>query len=339
MTAHDRVAADPAPTAGRWPLLSAVMPVRDEATSLLASVEAVLDQDYPGEMELVMAVGPSGDATEQLAASLARRDPRVRVVDNPSGLTPAALNAAIAASRGSVVARVDGHAELPQGYLRRAVELLRQTGADNVGGIQKAAGDTAFERAVAAAMTSRFGVGDAKFHYGGAAGPTDTVYLGCFRREALERVGGFDEALARSQDSELNYRIRATGGVVYFHPDLAVRYRPRSDLAGLARQYFHSGRWKRAVLRRHPRSTRWRQLVPPAAVVGCGGGLVLGATVWPAALAAPGVYAAAVLAASAVTARGLERSAAVWLPAVFAVMHGAWGLGFLVSPRSLAAGR
>src|SRR5690606_8696725 len=157
------------------------------------------------------------------------------------------LNAALRASRGEVVARVDGHSLIPPGYLRRAVEVLLETGADNVVGVQEAVGVTPFEQAVAAAMSSRFGVGDARFHYGGHAGPADTVYLGTFRRSALERVGGYDEALPRAQDADLNHRIRASGGIVWFEPTLRVRYHPRSTLGALARQYFTSGQWRRRV--------------------------------------------------------------------------------------------
>jgi glycosyltransferase involved in cell wall biosynthesis len=313
--------------------VSVVIPLRNSAKDLPRCLDAVLAQDYPGALDVVMAVGPSEDDTLAVAQAAAAADPRVRVVDNPSGRTPSALNAAIAASSGEVVARVDGHAVLPPGYLRTAVEALRDSGADNVGGIQAAQGETPFERAVAAAMTSRFGVGNAAFHFGGQAGPTDTVYLGVFRRSALDRVGGFDESLIRNQDYELNWRIRDTGGVVWFEPGLRVRYRPRSSLRGLGRQYFEYGQWKREVLRRHPRSVRARQLVPPVAVVANAVGLVVGMTVRREALAVPAVYAASTIAAAVVAGRGQPPGVAARLPAVFATMHHAWGIGFLLSRR------
>ena len=317
----------------QWPTVSVVIPVRNGGRDLRRCLDAVLAQEYPGALEVVVAVGPSQDDTEQVAAAAAAADPRVRVVPNPSGTTPAALNAAIAAGSGDVVARVDGHAELPQGYLRTAVETLAATGAENVGGIQAATGHTPFEHAVAAAMTSRFGVGNATFHYGGAPGPTDTVYLGVFRRSALERVGGFDETLIRNQDYELNWRIRQSGGVVWFDPQLRVGYRPRSDLRALARQYFEYGQWKREVLRRHPQSARLRQLVPPAAVLANAGGLALAVAHRRGWLAIPGAYATAALAAAAIAGRNLPPSTRLRLPAVFAVMHHAWGLGFLRGPQ------
>ncbi len=232
--------------------------------------------------------------------------------------------------------RLDAHAELPPDYVRRAVELLRETGAANVGGVQQAVGRTPFEQAVAAAMTSKLGTGDAKFHYGGSPGPVDTVYLGVFRREVLERLGGFDAGLLRNQDYEFNYRIRADGGVVWFDPSLHVSYRPRSSPRALARQYFDYGRWKREVVRRHPRSLKWRQAVPPIALVANVAGLALGLRDRRA-LLVPGAYAAVVLVVSTQLGRGLPARSAAWLPVTFPVMHGAWGTGFFAGPPRNAA--
>ena len=324
--------------AAALPPVSVVVPLRDSARTLERCVAAILAQDYPGRLDVVLSVGPSMDDTQAVADKIAASDARVRVVANPSGKTPAALNAGIAASDGEIVARVDGHAVVPPGYLRRAVTTLLETGADNVGGIQDAVGETTFERAVAAAMTSRFGVGNASFHYGGQAGATDTVYLGVFRRTALDRVGGFDETLIRNQDYELNWRIRDTGGVVWFDPDLRVRYRPRSSVRALARQYFEYGTWKREVLRRHPRSVRVRQLVPPAAVVANTAAVALAVAHRPRWLAVPGVYAVAALGAAAVAGRGHGAAVTGRLPLVFAVMHHAWGAGFLLG-RATRTGR
>ncbi len=317
-----------------WPHVSVVMAVRNEAGHLRESVGAVLAQRYPGRLDVTVAVAPSTDATAQIVADL-QRDPRVRSVDNPAGQTAAGLNAAIAASTGDVVARVDGHAVIPADYVRCAVEILHATGADNVGGIMAAEGQTPFERAVAAAMSSRFGVGDARFHYGGPPGAVDTVYLGVFRRLALARVGGFDERLVRTQDSELNLRIRATGGIVWFSPELRVRYRPRGSLRALTRQYYEYGRWRRVVARRHPGSLRWRQVAAPATVAACMAGLAVAATGRRWGLVPLAGYATGVAVASVAVGRRLPPDIAVRLPAVFAAMHGAWGVGFLTSPRQL----
>lgn len=319
---------------GTWPHVSVIMAVRNEAAHLQATVDAVLGQRYPGVLDLTIAAAPSTDDTALILESIAK-DARVTVVDNPAGVTPAGLNAAISASRGEVVVRVDGHAIIPPGYVRRAVELLVETGADNVGGIMGAQGQTPFEQAVAAAMSSRFGTGDARFHYGGPAGPVDTVYLGTFRRTALERVGGYDESMVRTQDSELNLRLRSTGGTVWFSPDLRVSYRPRGSLRALAAQYFQYGQWRRVVARRHTGSLQWRQMAAPAMVAGCLTGIVIAATGRRWGLAPVGVYATGVLAATAVVGRRLPPGITARLPLVFATMHSAWGVGFLTSPRRL----
>ncbi|NLT53585.1 MAG: glycosyltransferase family 2 protein [Actinomycetales bacterium] len=322
---------------GRWPAVSVVMPVLNEELHLADAVRRILVQDYPGELEIVIALGPSRDRTDEIATGLAATDPRVRTVANPSGRTPAGLNAAIAASRHPIVVRVDGHGLLTPGYVRTAVRLLEATGAANVGGLMAAEGYTDFTRAVARAMTSRFGVGGARFHTGGAAGPAETVYLGVFRREVLDELGGYDESFVRAQDWELNHRIRAAGRLIWFSPDLAVTYRPRASLRALARQYLHYGRWRRVVMRHHNGTASLRYLAAPVATLGCLLGL-LGAVLTPWALVLPGGYLAAVLLGSAVTAPGLPWRAVAALPAVYATMHLSWGFGFLTSPRSLGRG-
>ena len=263
-----------------WPGVSVVVPVLDEEAHLRAAVSTVLGQDYPGDLEVVLALGPSRDRTDEIAAELAAADDRVRLVQNPSGATGTGLNLALAASRHEVVVRLDGHALVPADYVRVAVETLRRTGADNVGGLMAAEGVTDFQRAVAAAMTSPFGVGQASFHTGGEEGPALTVYLGAFRREVLDRLGGYDESFLRAQDWELNHRIRSSGGVVWFTPRLTVSYRPRSSVRALARQYRDYGRWRRVVMREHEGTASLRYLAPPAAVVAVTVGTVVGLAGW-----------------------------------------------------------
>lgn len=192
------------PGSDEMPSVSVIIPVLNEERHLAQAVRMILEQDYPGSLEVVLALGPSKDRTNIVAQDLADADPRVRTVPNPSGKTPNALNAAIGAARHPIVARVDGHAEIPAGYLRVAVSELLRADADNVGGVMDAQGTTSFERAVACAMRSKIGVGNARFHVGGEPGEAETVYLGVFRRSALQRVGGYDEHFARAQDWEMN---------------------------------------------------------------------------------------------------------------------------------------
>ncbi|HEX9855247.1 MAG TPA: glycosyltransferase family 2 protein [Acidimicrobiia bacterium] len=317
-----------------WPDVSIVIPVRNERDAVGLAVASALEQEYPGRLEVVVADGMSTDGTRTLLGELSS-DRRLKWVDNPAGSTPAALNTAIIASSGEVIVRCDAHSVLPSGYVRRAVELLEGTGADNVGGIQLARGTSTMHRAIALAMSTPLGVGDAKFHIGGAPGPTDTVYLGVFRRSTLAKVGLFDTTLVRNQDYELNHRIRASGGVVYFHPDLAVEYSPRRSLAALASQYRQYGTWKREVLRRHPDSLRWRQLAAPGLVVGLAASAGLALTpARPLSLVVPGLYLAALAASALLETVRRADPAGLLLPVVLPTMHLAWGFGFLTGRRT-----
>ena len=325
---------------GGHPAVSVIMPVLNEERHLRHAVEHVLRQEYPGDLEVVIALGPSEDRTDQIAAELVAETAgrpwgRVVTVPNPTGRTPAGLNAAIRASRHPVVVRVDGHGLLSPGYIATAVELLAETGAANVGGIMHAEGENHWERAVAAAMTSRIGVGNAAFHTGGTAGEAETVYLGVFRREVLERLGGYHEEFVRAQDWELNYRIRAEGGLIWFSPRLLVTYRPRPTVRRLARQYHDYGRWRHVVARYHAGSINPRYLAPPVALVAIAAGL-LGAVFTPWTLLVPGGYLAAITVGSLPAGRGLSLAARLRIPLALATMHLSWGWGFLTSPRALA---
>ncbi|MFG3260553.1 glycosyltransferase family 2 protein [Streptomyces sp. NPDC048172] len=318
------------------PAVSVIMPVLDEERHLRSSVQHILEQEYGGEMEIVIALGPSDDRTDEIAAELVAEDPRVHTVPNPTGRTPAGLNAAIKASRNPVVVRVDGHGMLSPDYIATAVRLLDETGAANVGGLMFAEGENAWEDAVAAAMTSKIGVGNAAFHTGGEPGEAETVYLGVFRREILEQQGGYNEEFIRAQDWELNFRIRGAGGLVWFSPELRVSYRPRPSVRALAKQYRNYGRWRHVVSRYHSGSINLRYLAPPTAVCAIAAGVVVGAVVTPWGLVVPGGYLAAIVAGSLPAGKGLPLKARAQIPVALATMHMTWGWGFLTSPRKLA---
>jgi len=231
--------------------ISVILPVLNEEKYLEDAVKAILAQQYDGKLEVILAIGPSHDKTLEIAQRLHVNDPRVVIVENPTGRTAAGLNLAIARSQYGIIVRVDGHSNIPNNYCQLVSEILESTGAVNVGGVMAAEGQSLFERSVARAMRSPLGVGASRFHTGGGAGEVDTVYLGAFRKEALLAAGGFDERFTRAQDWELNFRLRKAGGVVYFDPRLVVTYRPRSTVKALAKQYFEYGRWRRVVSRRH----------------------------------------------------------------------------------------
>ena len=249
------------------PGVSYVMPVLNERAYVEDAVRTVLTQNYSGEQELVLALGPSSDGTTELVESLATTDARIRYVHNPGTDIPVGMNLAIAATNFPVVVRVDAHSELADGYTRLAVQTLDETGAANVGGVMVAKGKSPFQMAVARAYNSRFGLGGASYHSGGKAGPAESAYLGVFRRTVLAEVGGYDESLRRGEDWELNYRIRSAGHTVWFDPDLKVTYWPRENWRKLSRQFFTTGVWRGELVRRLPRHTPLRFFAPPLLVL------------------------------------------------------------------------
>ena len=315
------------------PAISVILPVLNEESHLEGAVLSVLSQDYRGPLEIILALGPSRDRTNEIATKLASQDNRVKLIDSPTGKTAAGLNIALAASKSPVVVRVDGHAQIPKNYISLIVEILNKTGAVNVGGVMAAVGTTAFERAVAGAMRSPLGVGASRFHTGGEAGEVDTVYLGAFRREALVAIGGFDERFTRAQDWELNFRLRENGGVIYFDPRLHVTYRPRSSVSALAKQYFEYGRWRRVVSRRHSGTINYRYLAPPFALLGFSASLVLGIALSSIFFIPALVYLLFVVLASLKISTSICEYLLLLL--VIPTMHFAWGAGFISSPKTL----
>lgn len=322
-----------------WPDVAVIMPVLNEEKYLESSVRAIFDQNYPGSIRVILAIGPCTDKTLNVANELVRDCKSIKIINSPTGRTPESLNLAIAQCSEDFIVRVDAHSELSEKYIETAISTILKTGADNVGGIMAAQGNTGFEKAVATAMTSTLGVGNASFHTGGSEGPAETVYLGVFRKSALERVGGYDDKFTRAQDWEMNHRIRSTGGLIWFNPELKVTYRPRSNLRKLAKQYFQYGTWRREVMREHPetikRKTALRYFAPPTALAGIFVGLISGAVglinnnSLVLALFAPGTYLIFTIISSIFLAKKAKLSA-VFLPLVLATMHISWGSGFLI---------
>ena len=317
----------------KFPGVSVVLPILNEERFLEHAIEAILEQKYPGDLEVILALGPSRDRTNEIAQGLRQKDSRVVLVDSPTGRTAAGLNLAIKEAKFEIICRIDGHAEISETYIQDAVEILEETGAVNVGGIMAAVGKSAFESAVATAMRSPLGVGGARFHIGGNAGPADTVYLGVFKKRALLEVGLYDERFTRAQDWELNYRLRQGGGVIWFDPRLVVTYRPRPSLQALAKQYFEYGRWRHAVVRTHKGTANYRYIAPPLATIIIALSLLSGIFIHPYYLLPALSYATAVLAGAFVI--GKTFSEKLTLPAVLATMHISWGAGYLTSPRKL----
>ena len=317
-----------AETAYWRPRVSVVVPVLNEERHIAEALQSVVDQDYPAELiEILVADGGSTDRTRALVSEVARADSRVRLLDNPGRNQAAGLNVAIDAGRGEVVARLDGHAVWRPWHLSRCIAILAETGADNVGGTMEATGENATGEAIARASSSPFGVGGARYRYAKEQTTTDTVWLGCFRREALERVGRFDEAYPAHEDYELNHRIVASGGRIVFSPDVPTLYWARSSWPGLLRQYFRYGRAKARVARHSPGVVRPYHVVPVAFV----GATVLGMLTRRtrhAVGAAAVAYGTACAVAAIPAGKGAPREVKLRVPVAFAGMHLAWGTGF-----------
>jgi len=332
---------DDAPDASdRLPGVSYVMPVLNEAGYVEPAVRSILAQQYPGPTEIVLALGPSTDKTDEIVARLQREDPRIRTVANPGTDIPIGLNLAIRAGRHPVVVRVDAHTELPAGYTRQAVTTLLEQDAANVGGIMVAVGAPGFQSAVARAYNSPLGLGGGAYHSSDArAGEAESAYLGVMRADALADVGYFNESLRRGEDWELNFRLRAAGHKVWLDPSLRVNYWPRSTWTALVRQFWATGVWRGELVRRLHRRNSARFFAPPALVVATGAAVVLvpvavgigGGAVTAAAVVSTAGPVAYLALLAAVAARG-EGSAAdrARLCGVLSTMHYAWGAGFLL---------
>ncbi len=246
------------------------MPVLNEARYLRRSVASTLSQEVPGPVEIVLALGPSTDATNVIARELAASDDRIVLIENAAADIPVGLNLAIRASRYPTIVRVDAHSELAPGYTRRALDTLRRTRAANVGGVMSADGRSPFQRAVARAYNSRVGLGGGAYHGGSHEGPAESAYLGVMRRAVLEEVGLFDESIRRGEDWELNLRIRRAGYRVWFDPTLSVVYWPRESWTRLVRQFRATGAWRGELVRRYGRGNSLRYFAPPALLAASG---------------------------------------------------------------------
>jgi glycosyltransferase involved in cell wall biosynthesis len=332
--------------------LSIIAACRNEASHIQSFLDSIVGQNLAGiEWEAILADGLSDDGTREILERYSICHTNLRIVENSERFVSHGLNAAIRASRGNVIIRMDAHTCYAPNYCRRSLELLASTGADNVGGPARTRAQGVKARAVAAAYHSRFSTGGARFHDDSFEGWVDTVPYGCWHRATLLRLGLFDEALIRNQDDELNLRLIRAGGRIWQSPEIESWYSPRPDFGKLFRQYFQYGFWKVAVIRKHRLPGSWRQLVPVCFVglqilLLCGA-IVLLVTGQPHAAAGAvslwmgiaACYLAANLVASAAAARRFGFDLLAWLPPAFAVYHYSYGLGFLAGLRFLVGNR
>jgi GT2 family glycosyltransferase len=312
--------------------VSVLVPVLDEGASIERCLASALGQRFAGAIEVVVVDGGSRDATRRVVERMAAKDPRVRLLDNPRGRIPSALNLGLDAARGEYVARMDAHTVYPPSYLGDGVERLRRGGVTWVSGPQIPRGEGVWSRRVTLALSTRLGVGGARFRtLPEGEVDVDAGFTGVWRREVLLAHGGWDEDWPINEDGELAGRIRRDGGRIVCLPEMAASYEPRDSLRALARQYWRYGHYRAKTSRRHPDSMRRSHLLAPGLVV------VMAAT--PVLRGAPGRVARTALAAyslatllAAVHAARARRAAprdAAAIPLVLATMHLAWGGGFL----------
>jgi succinoglycan biosynthesis protein ExoA len=318
-------------------LLSVIIPCRNERAFLGRCLDSILASDYPADrMEVIVVDGMSDDGTRGLITDYITRDARVRMIDNPRRITPCALNLAIAASRGKIIARVDAHALIAPDYLSKCVHYLATTDASNVGGCMRTFAQSIgqFSHAIIAAISHRFGVGNSYFRIGSPqARWVDTVFGGCWRREVFDRVGMFNQRLERSQDIEFSMRLKAAGGKTLLAPDIRSDYYARSDLASFWRHNYLNGQWAvLPFLYSDVIPVSLRHLIPLIFVAS----LVIAAAMFPwtmipmALVAMP--YAIVNLFASIhATCRTRRPSFLFQMPLVFASLHVAYGLGSLTA--------
>lgn len=324
-------------TTDTLPRVSIIIPVRNEEHHIGRMLREVLGQHYPSErMEVLVIDGASDDNTCDVIRAVAVEVPGIslQMLHNERGIVPVSLNIGLAAASGDVMLRMDAHTEYANDYVRCCVEALLRTGADNVGGPVRTRAELPVQRAIAAAFHSPFSAGGARFHDVEAAGNVDTVPYGCWWRQRLLDLGGFDEELVRNQDDELNLRIIRAGGRVWLDPTIRSWYHPRTTLGGLFRQYLQYGYWKVRVIRRHGQPASIRHLVPALFVLGLLLGAVVGAfsplllQVWLGSLLA---YLILLIGFSVATSLRSGLSLFPLLLVVFPVFHISYGLGFLTA--------
>lgn len=313
------------------PFVSVIVPVRNEERHIERCLAALGEQTYPrGRFEVIVVDGESTDRTRPLVERfIAESTVNVRLLSNPARRTAPALNLGIDAARGDIVIRVDGHCVVAPDFIEESVAALEWSGADCVGGPITSEGEGFWGRAIAVAMSSRFGVGGAAFRVSAREQWTDTVAFGAYRRSLFDALGPFREDLDGGEDDEFNYRLLSAGGRILMTPSIRSTYMVRSSLGAVLRQYARYGRAKAAVLAAHPEQTRPRQLAPPAFVAALTVTAALALTGSRRPLAALlGSYGVASAAATVVEGRRCGLPSALALPFAFAALHLGYGAGF-----------
>ena len=310
------------------PRVTIAMPAYNEEPYIASCVASVQAQDYPRDrIEILVADGGSTDRTREILARLTASDPRIHVIDNPDQIQAAGLGRIVHQATGDVIVRMDVHCEYAPDYVRQCVAALDRTGADNVGGSQRAKATTSFQRALCAALTSPLGTGGVKYRDEHAEGFVDTVFLGAFRRRVFETVGIWDPRAITNEDSELNQRILEAGGQIYLSRDIVVHYHPRDSWGALALQYFRYGKGRARTLLKLGKYPTLRPLGPFLLVSSLAATLVV-PPLWPIAPIAFAGYALATGAEAVRVGRHLGAAAIPTVWRMFPTLHGSHAAGF-----------
>jgi len=249
-------------------VVSVIVPCFNEERTINLLLDAINNQTYPKkDLEVIIADGLSKDRTREEILSFLREHPdlKIKIVDNPKRNIPAGLNIGIKHALGEIIVRLDAHSVPEDDYIERCVDALETRKGDNVGGIWsiQEGGEHWIARSIAKAASHPIGVGDARYRVGGQPQYVDTVPFGAFYKKLVNKIGGFEETLLSNEDYEFNTRIRQEGGKVWFDPSIVSHYYARSTLRELGRQYWRYGYWKYKMLRRYPKTLKWRQGLPP----------------------------------------------------------------------------
>ena len=252
------------------PTVTIAIPVLNEEDHIEEVVGGFLGSSYPKVLEVIVADGGSTDNTRSILSEISARDSRLRVVDNPAVKQAAGMNEILKVARGEILLRADAHAVYDTKYVESCVEVMLETGALNVSGSQRHVAKVPFQAGVALASRSWFGNGGAQYKNPAYEGPSDTVFLGCFKTAVLREIGGYkllsDDYV--NEDAELNARLNSLQeNAVFVSPRIKVWYFPRKSPVSLWQQYYFYGKSRRMTEKIHPEKAPLRSKLPFLAVM------------------------------------------------------------------------
>lgn len=318
-----------------YPLVSIILPVRNEEKHIRRALQSIVDQDYPvSRLEIIVADGMSSDCTREFVAEYKSIYPRIILLDNPRKIVPAGLNAALKIAKGEIIIRIDGHCKIACDYVQKCIDYLQKNHVDGVGGSITTIGTGRLGQAIAIATSSRFGVGNSFFRTSkDQTLIVDTIPYPAYTRKVIDWIGAYDEEMVCNEDDEYNYRLRERGGILHLVAGISSTYYTRETLGRLWVQYYRYGYWKVRVFQKHPAQIQARHLVPPififafllSTALSLWGplGRLIFLSIW-------GSYLLANILATLMMIRKTGNSFLYILPFVYVILHLSYGFGFLL---------